>query len=195
MLDNHSAKESIFHKTRTPQRFIPADVLDQFDMLLGQATQRMARGEHPGILKPIYWEALLILRRTGILIQELIHLKELDGQGRDCCLDQDSDGSWWLHIHRKTNKVVKERRIPIRGSSEVVEALHRQRDRARGIPSDEKYLFRNQKGVLIASALRTALAKDLAPYLMHDGRPYVISPSQFRFTIAIEMIQQGLDVE
>ena len=193
---SHSTKGTIFHKTRTLPHAIPTDVLHQFDMLLAQATHEMERGQVPDILKPVYWEALLILRRTGICFEDLIHLKELDDQARDCCLDQDSDGRWWLHIYRKTKKMVKEHRIPIKGGDGVVEALYRQRNRVKGIPSPsaQSYLFRNRRGLLKSASLRTALAKDLAPYLIRGGQPYVITLLQFRPTIAIEMLQEGVDI-
>jgi len=194
MFGDHNVKGSIAHKTRKIPRSIPTDILPQLDLHLMRAIQMMESAQEPGILKPVYWDAIIILRRTGIRFEELVHLKELDDQGRDCCLNQDSGGFWWLHIYRKTNKLVKDHRIPIRESDGVIEALHRQKDRVRDIPSDEKYLFRDRKGILKTSVLRAALERDLAPYLIHDGQPYIISPLQFRHTIAVEMIQQGIDV-
>jgi hypothetical protein len=36
--------------------------------------------------------------------------------------------------------------------------------------------------------------KKLAPSLQHEGRPYLITPHQFRHTIATDMIEQGIDI-
>src|SRR5258708_3857281 len=74
MFANHSTKGTIFHKKRTLPRSIPKDVLSRFDMLLAHAMHKMERGQDPGILKPVYWDAILILRRTGILFEDLVHL-------------------------------------------------------------------------------------------------------------------------
>lgn len=196
MFVDHNAKGTNSSKTKTLPRPIPKDVLSQLNMLLGQAIQMMERGQTPGILKLVYWDAILILWRTGIRFEDLVHLKTLDDQGRNCCLDQGSNGLWWLHISRKKKNSVKEYRIPIRESDGVVDALYRQLERVKDLPSstDEKYLFRNQEGILKSSSLRAALAHDLAPYLIHAGQPYVITPLQFRHTIACEMIQQGVDL-
>jgi site-specific recombinase XerD len=193
---DHNAKGSIACKTKKIPRSIPTQILLQLDLLLMQAMRMMESAQEPGILKQVYWDAILILRRTGIRFEDLIHLEALDDLGRNCGLDQDSGGLWWLHISRKTKNVVKEYRIPISDNDGVAEALYRQQERVKGLPSSTgtRYLFRNQKGVLKSSNLRAVLANDLAPYLIHAGHPYVITPMQFRHTKAIEMIQQGVDI-
>jgi integrase len=195
MFGDHNVKGSIAHKIRKIPRSIPTDILPQLDLLLMRAVQMMESEQEPGILKPVYWDAILILRRTGIRFEDLIHLKTLDDQGRSCCLDHESGDLWWLHISRKTKNVIHEYRIPLRKSDGVVEALYRQRERVKNVPSSTgRYLFRNQERVLKSSSLRAVLARDLAPHLIHAGQPYVITPLQFRHTIAFEMIEQGIDI-
>lgn len=196
MLGNHSKEGNIpFQAERLPH-IIPTEVLYQLDMLLNQAICMMESGQTPGILKPVYWDAIFILRRTGIRFDDLIHLREPGYQGYNGCLEQDSDGCWWLHIDHKMNKAAKEYRILLAPSAGVVEAIYRQQERVKGITdySNEGYLFRSQKGILTYRSFRNALARDLAPHLIHDGQSYAIKLLQFRHTLAVEMLQQGADI-
>lgn len=176
-------------------RPIPLDVLQQLEALLEQAIQMMENTEEPSILKPIFWDALLILRRTGIRFEDLAHLKAPDDQGRNGCLHQDSESFWWLRLEHKISKTKKNRLIPTKLSEGVVSAVQRQRNRVKDIANhfDESYLFRHQKGVLTYGSFREALVR-LAPYLIHEDQPYKIAPHQFRHTIATEMIDQGVDI-
>ncbi len=63
-------------------RPIPPDVLDQLDPLLEQATKTMKEGQEPPILAPVFWDALLILRHTGMRFEHLAHLKAPDDRGK-----------------------------------------------------------------------------------------------------------------
>jgi integrase len=188
--------EDIPSETHTLPRPIPADVLYQFDTLLEQAIQAMETAQQPPLLKASYWNALLILRRTGMRFEDLAHLKAPDDAGRNGCLHQDSEGFWWIHLHHKINKASRDHMIPTRMSDGVIAAVHRQRELIKDIPNhfDESYLFRDQKGVLTQASFQGALAKKLAPQLLHEGQPYVITPHQFRHTIATDMIDQGIDI-
>ena len=47
----------------------------------------MKEGQEPAILAPMFWDALLILRHTGMRFEDLAHLKGPDSHGRKGCLD------------------------------------------------------------------------------------------------------------
>jgi hypothetical protein len=87
-------EEEIPAKNHTLPRPVPPDVLDQFDALLEKAVEVMKQDKMPDVLSPMMWDALLILRRTGMRSEDLAHLKAPDEHGRNGCLDQDSEGYW-----------------------------------------------------------------------------------------------------
>lgn len=70
--------EEVPAKSKTLPRPIPPEVVDQLDALLEEATRLMEAGQAPSILTPIMWNALLILRRTGMRYEDLAHLKAPD---------------------------------------------------------------------------------------------------------------------
>jgi integrase len=176
-------------------RPIPPDVLDQLDPLLEQAVQAIKGGQKPPLLQERYWDAILILRYTGMRAEDLIHLKAPDEQGRNGCLDQDSEGYWWIRISHSNTKMGRDHRIPTRTSDGVIDAIRRQRERMKHLPNHfgENYLFRTERGVQLRGTIDAALRR-LAPHLIHEGHPYTITPHQFRHTIATDMIEQGIDV-
>lgn len=189
--------EDIPSEPETLPRPIPPNVLHQFDTLLEQAIRAIQTSETIPLLSPIFWDAILILRRTGMRFEDLAHLKVPDVQGRNGCLDQDPDGYWWIHLHHKISKMGKAHRIPTKMSDGVVEAIHRQQERIKDTPDHfgEHYLFRTEKGVLGARSIRYALNRLCShSHFLHDGRPYHITPHQFRHTIATDMIEQGVDI-
>ncbi len=171
-----------------PLCIIPPEVLVQLDKLLDQAIQSMVEGKEPAILSPMMWDAILILRRTGIRCSELTRLEAPSQADQQGCLEQDSSGSWWLLIKAKGTKANKDYRIPIHTDSGVKEAVHRQCLRISDIPKmlGKRYIFRDDKGLLSSTAIRTALRK-LAGHLTYEGQPYVIATHQFRHTIAQKM--------
>jgi integrase len=187
--------EDIPSKPATLPRPIPPNVLHEFDMLLEQAIQAIQTSQEIPILSSVYWDAILILRRTGMRFEDLAHLKAPDTQGRNGCLDQDPDGYWWIRLHHKISKMGQAYRIPTKMSDGVVEAIRRQQERIKDIPDHfgEHYLFRTEKGVLTYGSFWNALT-NLAPHLMHEGAPYSIAPHQFRHTLATDMIEQGVDI-
>jgi hypothetical protein len=170
-------------------------VLDQLDPLLQQAEKAMKEGQEPSIFAPLFWDALLILRHTGMRLEDLAHLKIPDEQGRNGCLDQDSEGYWWIRLHHSISKMNRDHRIPTRADEGVIDAIHRQQARAKHLPNyfDAHYLFRTEKGVLGRAQMQLALKK-LSFHLEHEGQPYVITAHQFRHTIATDMIEQGVDI-
>jgi len=188
-------QEDIPARPRALPRPIPPDVLDQFDPLLKQAEKAMQQGQEPIILAPMFWDALLILRHTGMRFEDLAHLKAPDEHGRNGCLDQDSDGYWWIRIDHTNTKMGKDHRIPTRASDGVIDAIRRQGERIMNLPNHfgAHYLFRTEQGLLLRMTFSVALKK-LAPSLQHEGRPYLITPHQFRHTLATDMIEQGVDI-
>ena len=179
-----------------PPRPLPPDVLEQFDVLLEQAISALEAGQKPEILLPMYWDALLILRRTGMRFEDLAHLKAPDAHGRGGCLVQDSEGYWWVTIEHRFTKTGRDHRIPTRQSDGTIAAIQRQQQRAQAFPNyyEENYLFRHARGTLSGDMFRHMLRKKLAPHLLHEREPYQLTAHQFRHTLASEMIDQGVDV-
>lgn len=176
-------------------RPIPPDVLDQFDPLLEQAEKAMKESQEPSILTPVFWDALIILRHTGMRFEDLAHLKIPDEHGRNGCLDQDSEGYWWICIDHTNTKMGRDHRIPTRASDGVIDAIRRQSKRVKHLPNhfEGHYLFRTEKGIIMRGQIQRALKK-LAPHLKHEEQPYLITAHQFRHSIATDMIEQGVDI-
>ncbi len=187
--------EDIPSRAHTLPRPIPPEVTDQLDALLEEAVQQMTQGHRPHLLSPMFWNAILVLRRTGMRCEDMAHLKAPDEHDRNGCLDQDTDGYWWIRLSHDISKMNRDHRLPTKFSDGVVETVRRQRDLVKHVTNHygENYLFRNVRGVLTRSSLQTRL-KDLSQYLTYEGHPYVISPHQFRHTIATDMIEQGVDI-
>ena len=188
-------EEDIPPRPQALPRPIPPDVLDQFDPLLEQAEKAMKEGHEPSILAPVLWDALLILRHTGMRFEDLAHLKAPEEHGKKGCLDQDSDGYWWICIDYTNTKMGREHRIPTRANDGVIGAIRRQQERVKHLPDhfDAHYLFRTEKGILTRGKIQLALKK-LAPHLKHEEQLYLITAHQFRHSIATDMIEQGIDI-
>lgn len=188
-------KDDIPSRPHTLPRPIPPQVLDQLDPLLEQAVGAMKQGKTPSRLSAMFWDAIVILRHTGMRYEDLAHLKAPDEHDRNGCLDQDSDGYWWIRIDHQNTKMKRDHRIPTKMTDGVVDAIRRQRQRVERITDHfgEHYLFRTDKGVLSYHAFHEALKK-LAPHLTYEDQPYRVAPHQFRHTIATDMIEQGVDI-
>jgi len=186
--------EDVACRPNTLPRPIPPDVADRLDALLYQAVEAMKAGKEPAILSPMLWDALLILRRTGMRTEDVCHLTSPDANGRNGCLDQDSEGYWWIRIEHENHKMGKDHRIPTKTTDGTVDAIRRQVGRSQAFENHfgKGYLFRHAGGTLGYEQLKGALRK-LAPHLMHEGQPYRIAPHQFRHTMATEMIEMGVD--
>jgi len=170
-------------------------VLDQLDPLLEEAIQTMSGGGEPPLLAPIFWDALLILRRTGMRFADLAHLEAPTAHNHGGCLGQDAGGDWWVHLRAEKTKMGREHQIPTMSEDGVVAAILRQKERAQSLPDHfgEAYLFRTEQGVLTYSAFCKALIK-LSRHLTYVGQPYAITPHQFRHTIATDMIDKEVDI-
>ena len=188
-------KEDIPPRPEALPRPIPPDVLDQLDPMLKLAEKAMQQGQEPGILAPMLWDVLLILRHTGMRFEDLAHLTTPDGQGRKGCLDQDSEGYWWICIDHTNTKMAREHRIPTREADGVIAAIRRQQERIKSFPDhfEAHYLFRTEKGIIMSGQIQEAW-KCLAAHLTHDEQPYVLTGHQFRHTLATDMIEQGVDI-
>jgi len=188
-------EEDIPHRSEALPRPIPPDVLDRLDPLLGQAEKAMQQGQEPCILAPLLWDALLILRHTGMRFEDLAHLKAPDEHGRNGCLDQDAEGYWWICIDHTNTKMAREHRIPPREADGVIDAIRRQQERAKPLPDhfEAHYLFRTEKGIITSGQMQEALKK-LAPHLIHEEHPYLMTAHQFRHSLATDMIEQGGDI-
>ncbi len=175
-------------------RPIPPDVLDQLDPLLDQAIQAIINGSEPPILEPIFWDAIRILRSTGMRFADLAHLKAPNARNQGGCLVQDGGGDWWVQIRPEITKIGREHQIPTEPEDGVVDAILRQNERVKTVLDHfgESYLFRTEQGVLMYGAFCKALNK-LSKYLTCAGEPYAISPHQFRHTIATDMIDNDVD--
>lgn len=176
-------------------RPIPPEVLDQLDPLLEMAICEIANGRQPPILEPMLWDAILILRRTGMRFSDLAHLEAPNDRNRGGCLKQDTQGDWWVYIRAEETKMKREHQIPTDPRDGTVTAIRRQSQRVQDIPDQfgRSYLFRTPTGILTYKAFRKALEK-LAPQLSFVGAPYTISSHQFRHTIATDMIDKEVDV-
>jgi integrase len=188
-------EEDIPSRPEALPRPIPPDVLDQLDPLLEQAEKAMKEDQTPATLAPMFWDALLILRQTGMRFEDLAHLKAPDGHGRNGCLDQDSEGYWWICIDHTNTKMEREHRIPTREADGVIDAIRRQQERIKHLPNhfEAHYLFRTEKGIITRGKIQAALGK-LAPHLKYEEQSYLITPHQFRHSVATDMIEQGIDI-
>jgi integrase len=187
--------EDMPYRPDTQPRPLPPDVLEQLDTLLETARIALEERRQPEILSPMFWDAVLILRRTGMRFEDLAHLKMPDAHGRGGCLVQDSEDYWWIAIDHRFTKTGRDHCIPTRQSDGVIAAVQRQQQRAQSFPNffQENYLFRHEQGVLSGGTFRHALQL-LAPHLLHEGKPYRLTGHQFRHTVASEMIDQGVDI-
>jgi len=187
--------EDIPRRPDTLPRPVPPDVMDQLDAFLDKAAAAMKAGDAPPILREPLWDAMLIQRRTGMRTEDVCHLKAPDANGKNGCLDQDSDGYWWIRIDAQDHKMGKDHRIPTKESDGTVDAIRRQVNRIAGVEDHfgKRLLFRDAGGAMSYGQLQSALRK-LAPHLLFEGQAYVISPHQFRHTIATDMIEMGIDL-
>ncbi len=188
-------KEDIPPRPEALPRPIPPDVLDQLDPMLKLAEKAMQQAQKPSLLAPMVWDVLLILRHTGMRFEDLAHLKAPDGQGRKGCLDQDSEGYWWICIDHTNTKMAREHRIPTREADGVIAAIRRQQERIKFLPDhfEAHYLFRTEKGVITSGQIQEAFKK-LAGHLTYEEQPYALTGHQFRHTLATDMIEQGVDI-
>src|SRR5262249_30701746 len=81
-----------------PPCAIPPEVLRQLDDLLHQAIADMQAGNQPMRESATFWNALCILRYTGMRFSDLAHLYMPDQRDQEGCLNQDSGDNWWIYV-------------------------------------------------------------------------------------------------
>lgn len=191
-------------------RPIPPNILTQLDDYLNKVIPLLEEGKPTPIIEPCYWDAILILRYTGRRTDDLCHL--LADNGENDCLKYDNDNDPQLFLEHSHTKIPKDLYIPLAHLNNhtpygnVVErAILRQKERVFELPpvnDDKKYLFREKKRngdieVLDYSKLnKRVLAKvcKSIPLVDYDNKSYIITPHQFRHTVATEMIDAGVDI-
>lgn len=135
-------------------RFIPETVFKQLQ-------------DNLHLLLPHIRNAIIIVMNVGMRASELLTLKEN-------CISYDNDGSPWIQYYM--SKMHKEHRVPT--NQEVVDAVNSQYSIATTIPDsqEEKYLFRNRKGLLQYQRVTSELRKlsNHVPITDSNGDVYYI---------------------
>lgn len=106
------------------------------------------------IIKPEYWDLLIVIRNTGRRFEDICHLIAEHKDKSMECLQYDLDGDPMLYLDHRIAKITKDLRIPLahlkdsKGRNIVERAILRQMDRVRELapaPDGYKYLFREIK--------------------------------------------------
>ncbi|MDK2800874.1 MAG: hypothetical protein PWP27_1572 [Clostridiales bacterium] len=124
---------------------------------------------------------------VGMRASELLTLKE-------DCISYDKDGTPWIQYYM--GKMHKEHRVPT--NQDIVDAVNSLLLIATEIPDtdNEKYLFRNRKGLLQYQRVTAELRKlsKKVPITDDNGNIYYINFHQFRHTVGTRMINAGVPV-
>lgn len=143
---------------------------------------------HANLLPPYAHNLVVILSVAGLRAEDALHLSER-------CLDYDAAGDprlfWFNHKMKRDG-----RPLPI--TTEVAEAIQRQRELVRDIPDifGKHYLFRAKKGVY-RFARFCANLNDVARrghILDESGEIYHFKPHQFRHMVGTAMINNGMGI-
>lgn len=139
------------------------------------------------LLPPNMKNAIIIIMNVGMRVSELLTLKE-------DCLSYDKDNFPWIKYF--IHKMNKEHCVPI--NQEVVEVIKSQIAIAKKIMDyqDEKYIFRNYKGLLQYQTLASNLKKLSENIPLEDsfGNIYYINLHQFRHTVGTRMINANIPI-
>ncbi|MGM0878096.1 MAG: tyrosine-type recombinase/integrase [Bacillota bacterium] len=198
---------------------IPPNIVVQLDEYLENTIiPLLKKGENTPIVKPEYWDFIIIMRYTGRGFEDIVHLI-VDSSEKDC-LRYDLDGDPQLLIDHRITKIEKDLVIPLahlkdmNGNNCVEQAILRQKERVKDLlpvkdgEEEYKYLFReiykyDENDNPIVEVLRydkfnknIVLPKvcNQIPLKNNDSSIYKITSDQFRSTVVTEMIDAGIDI-
>lgn len=139
----------------TRPRPIPPEIKFQLDDYLESTIiPLLEEGVSTPILKPMYWDLLIVIRYTGRRFEDIAHLIAEHKDKSMECLQYDLDGDPMLYLDHRIAKIPNDLRIPLahlkdsKGNNMVERALLRQMERVKELapaPDGYKYLFREIK--------------------------------------------------
>ncbi len=139
----------------TLPRPIPPEIKIQLDDYLESTIiPLLEEGVSTPILKPVYWDLLIVIRYTGRRFEDIAHLIAEHKDKSMECLQYDLDGDPQLYLDHRIAKIPKDLRIPIshlkdsNGRNMVERAILRQKERVKNLcsaPDGFYYLFREAK--------------------------------------------------
>lgn len=208
-------KRDIPKKEEPIPKPIPPNIRVYFDKFLNDTIiPLLEEGKDTPYVSPIFWDMIIIYRHTGIRTEDVTHLIEDSDNSQNGCL-KDTGGNTDLFLSNRISKANQELLIPLnhldgytKYGNIVKRAIMRQRERVKILPPSTdgyKYLFRELKDTSGSEAIADVIADksiycrirkicNKIPLRNYDNSIYLISPHQFRHTIACEMIESGIDL-
>lgn len=204
-----------------PRPILPMVKVQLDDYIENIVIPLLEQGASTPIIKPTYWDLLIIIRYTGRRFEDITHLIS-DGSIKDC-LRYDLDGDPQLYVDHRLAKIPKDLIIPLAHLNNlthygniVERAIIRQKSRVKDLPpaaDGYQYLFRiidpdssiesKKKEFYNKFAEPCSYSRFNNTVLPHictgipltnmDGTIYKITSHQFRHTVATEMIDAGVD--
>lgn len=143
---------------------------------------------HAHLLPPYARHLMVILSVAGLRAEDAMHLSEE-------CLDYDAAGDprllWYNHKMKRDG-----RPLPI--TTEVAEAIERQRELVKEVPDvfGKRYLFRTKRGLYRFARFCAHLNQvaQKGPILGEGGQVYHFKPHQFRHMVGTLMINNGMGI-
>lgn len=187
-------------KDKTLQKPIPPNIKIQLDEYIESTVIPLLEDNQPTpIIKPQYWDLLIVIRNTGRRFEDICHLIAEHKDKSMECLQYDLDGDPMLHLDHRIAKIPKDLRIPLahlkdsKGNNIVERAILRQMERVKELapaPDGYKYLFRE----IIMDNRRTGNGKVV---LDNNGVPLVdsISYSTFNTNIILPKITKEIPLK
>lgn len=187
--------------------FMPHEIKNQFDDYIENVIIPLLEvGEDTPIVEPQYWDLLILLRYSGLRLQEVLHLIAEHVDKRKECLQYDSqeDCKPYLNycLFKKSGtpftKISISHLEDSSGRNMVERAIIRQKNRVENLPATSDgsyYLFRevNSKSEIVTVSVMKVnrMLKKLSeriPLKTLDGSIYKLSPRQFRTTVISHMV-------
>lgn len=188
--------------------FIPDEIQYQFDSYIENVIiPLLEAGEDTPIVEPQYWDLLILLRYSGLRLQEVLHLIAEHVDKRKECLQYDSqeDCKPYLNycLFKKSGTPFTKMSIShledSSGRNMVERAIIRQKNRVENLPATSDgsyYLFRevNSKSEIVTVSVMkvNCILKKISetiPLNTFDGAVYKLSPRQFRATTIKDMVK------